>query len=92
MSLVLCLAVTGLCFSLLEKQIRRRPFFFYLFFVLLSLLSLFLPHKFLTPPVAYVVNRLLKRGVLAGSMFLWVMYAIVLPQKSSSSRFGLYTK
>ena len=86
MSLVLCLAVTGLCFSLLEKQIRRRPFFFYLFFVLLSLLSLFLPHKFLTPPVAYVVNRLLKRGVLAGSMFLWVMYAIVLPQKSRLQR------
>ena len=86
MSLVLCLAVTGLCFSLLEKQIRRRPVFFYLFFVLLSLLSLFLPHKFLTPPVAYVVNRLLKRGVLAGSMFLWVMYAIVLPQKSRLQR------
>ena len=68
MSLVLCLAVTGLCFSLLEKQIRRRPVFFYLFFVLLSLIGIFLPHRFMTPPVAYVVNRLLKRGVLAGRM------------------------
>ena len=86
MSLVLCLAVTGLCFSLLEKQIRRRPVFFYLFFVLLSLTGIFLPHRFMTPPVAYVVNRLLKRGVLAGSLFLWVMYAIVLPQKSRLQR------
>lgn len=86
MSLALCLAVTGLCFSLLEKQIRRRPVFFYLFFVLLSLTGIFLPHRFMTPPVAYVVNRLLKRGVLAGSLFLWVMYAIVLPQKSRLQR------
>ncbi len=50
MSLVLCLAVTGLCFSLLEKQIRQRPFFFYLFFVLLSLLSIFLPMDLTVPP------------------------------------------
>ena len=86
MSLVLCLAVTGLCFSLLEKQIRRRPVFFYLFFVLLSLLSIFLPKQLTVPPLAYLVNRLLRRGVLAGSMFLWVMYAIVLPQKSRLQR------
>ena len=86
MSLVLCLAVTGLCFSLLEKQIRRRPVFFYLFFVLLSLLSIFLPKQLTVPPLAYLVNRLLRRGVLAGAMFLWVMYAIVLPQKSRLQR------
>ena len=86
MSLVLCLAVTGLCFSLLEKQIRRRPVFFYLFFVLLSLLSIFLPKQLTVPPLAYLVNRLLRRGVLAGAMFLWVMYAIVLPAKSRLQR------
>ena len=86
MSLVLCLAVTGLCFSLLEKQIRRRPVFFYLFFVLLSLLSIFLPKQLTVPPLAYLINRLLRRGVLAGAMFLWVMYAIVLPQKSRLQR------
>lgn len=86
MSLVLCLAVTGLCFSLLEKQIRRRPVFFYLFFVLLSLLSIFLPKQLTIPPLAYLVNRLLRRGVLAGALFLWVMYAIVLPQKSRLQR------
>ena len=86
MSLVLCLAVTGLCFSLLEKQIRRRPVFFYLFFVLLSLLSVFLPKQLTIPPLAYLVNRLLRRGVLAGALFLWVMYAIVLPQKSRLQR------
>ena len=86
MSLVLCLAVTGLCFSLLEKQIRRRPFFFYLFFVLLSLLSIFLPKQLTIPPLAYLINRLLRRGVLAGALFLWVMYAIVLPQKSRLQR------
>lgn len=86
MSLVLCLAVTGLCFSLLEKQIRRRPVFFYLFFVLLSLLSIVLPKQLTIPPLAYLVNRLLRRGVLAGALFLWVMYAIVLPQKSRLQR------
>ena len=86
MSLVLCLVVTGLCFSLLEKQIRRRPVFFYLFFVLLSLLSIFLPKQLTVPPLAYLVNRLLRRGVLAGAMFLWVMYAIVLPAKSRLQR------
>ena len=86
MSLVLCLAVTGLCFSLLEKQIRRRPVFFYLFFVLLSLLSIFLPKQLTIPPLAYLINRLLRRGVLAGALFLWVMYAIVLPQKSRLQR------
>ncbi|WP_424141895.1 FMN-binding protein [Stomatobaculum longum] len=86
MSLVLCLAVTGLCFSLLEKQIRRRPVFFYLFFVLLSLLSIVLPKQLTVPPLAYLVNRLLRRGVLAGTMFLWVMYAIVLPAKSRLQR------
>lgn len=86
MSLVLCLAVTGLCFSLLEKQIRRRPFFFYLFFMLLSLLSIFLPKQLTIPPLAYLINRLLRRGVLAGALFLWVMYAIVLPQKSRLQR------
>lgn len=86
MSLVLCLAVTGLCFSLLEKQIRRRPVFFYLFFVLLSLLSIFLPKQLTVPPLAYLINRLLRRGVLAGALFLWVMYAIVLPAKSRLQR------
>lgn len=86
MSLVLCLAVTGLCFSLLEKQIRRRPVFFYLFFMLLSLLSIFLPKQLTIPPLAYLVNRLLRRGVLAGALFLWVMYAIVLPAKSRLQR------
>ena len=86
MSLVLCLAVTGLCFSLLEKQIRQRPFFFYLFFVLLSLPSIFLPMDLTVPPVAYFINRLLRRGVLAGALFLWVMYAIVLPPKSRLQR------
>ena len=86
MSLVLCLAVTGLCFSLLEKQIRRRPVFFYLFFVLLSLLSIVLPKQLTVPPLAYLINRLLRRGVLAGAMFLWVMYAIVLPAKSRLQR------
>ena len=86
MSLVLCLAVTGLCFSLLEKQIRRRPVFFYLFFVLLSFLSIVLPKQLTVPPLAYLINRLLRRGVLAGAMFLWVMYAIVLPAKSRLQR------
>ena len=45
-----------------------------------------MPKQLTIPPLAYLVNRLLRRGVLAGALFLWVMYAIVLPQKSRLQR------
>lgn len=86
MSLVFCPAVTGLCFSLLEKRIRRRPVSFCLFFMLLSLLDISLLKQLTVSLPAYLVNRLLRYGVFADSMLLWVMYAIILSQKGRPRR------
>ena len=87
------LTITLLCslafFHFFGKAVKKKPVVLYGICILLSLVSIFYPREGGLPFLDFFFKKIMQRGVLAGSLFIWVMLAPVLP-KSFSGRKTIY--
>ena len=87
------LTITLLCslafFHFFGKAVKKKPAVLYGICILLSLVSIFYPREGGLPFLDFFFKKIMQRGILAGSLFIWVMQAPVLP-KSFSGRKTIY--
>ena len=87
------LTITLLCslafFHFFGKAVKKKPAVLYGICILLSLLSIFYPREGGLPFLDFFFKKIMQRGILAGSLFILVMLAPVLP-KSFSGRKTIY--
>ena len=87
------LTLTLLCslafFHFFGKALKKKPAVLYGICILLSLVSIFYPREGGLPFLDFFFKKIMQRGVLAGSLFIWVMLAPVLP-KSFAGRKTIY--
>ena len=87
------LTITLLCslafFHFFGKAVKKKPAVLYGICILLSLVSIFYPREGGLPFLDFFFKKIMQRGMLAGSLFIWVMLAPVLP-KSFSGRKTIY--
>ena len=87
------LTITLLCslafFHFFGKAVKKKPAVLYGICILLSLVSIFYPREGGLPFLDFFFKKIMQRGILAGSLFIWVMLAPVLP-KSFSGRKTIY--
>ena len=76
-------------FHFFGKALKKKPAVLYGICILLSLVSIFYPREGGLPFLDFFFKKIMQRGVLAGSLFIWVMIAPVLP-KSFSGRKTIY--
>ena len=76
-------------FHFFGKALKKKPAVLYGICILLSLVSIFYPREGGIPFLDFFFKKIMQRGVLAGSLFIWVMLAPVLP-KSFSGRKTIY--
>ena len=85
--------LTSICslafFHFFGKALKKKPAVLYGICILLSLVSIFYPREGGFPFLDFFFKKIMQRGVLAGSLFIWVMLAPVLP-KSFSGRKTIY--
>ena len=89
MILTLTLICSLAFFHFFGKALKKKPAVLYGICILLSLVSIFYPREGGLPFLDFFFKKIMQRGVLAGSLFIWVMQAPVLP-KSSSERKTIY--
>lgn len=89
MILILTLLCTLAFFHFFGKSLKKKPAVLYGICILLSLVSIFYPREGGLPFLDLFFKKIMQRGVLAGSLFIWVMLAPVLP-KSFSGRKTIY--
>ena len=87
------LTITLLCslafFHFFGKAVKKKPVVLYGICILLSLVSIFYPREGGLPFLDFFFKKNMQRGILAGSLFILVMLAPVLP-KSFSGRKTIY--
>ena len=87
------LTLTLLCslafFHFFGKALKKKPAVLYGICILLSLVSIFYPREGGLPFLDFFFKKIMQRGILAGSLFILVMLAPVLP-KSFSGRKTIY--
>ena len=87
------LTITLLCslafFHFFGKAVKKKPAVLYGVCILLSLVSIFYPREGGLPFLDFFFKKIMQRGVMAGSLFILVMLAPVLP-KSFSGRKTIY--
>ena len=87
------LTITLLCslafFHFFGKAVKKKPAVLYGICILLSLVSIFYPREGGLPFLDFFFKKIMQRGILAGSLFIWVMLAPVLP-RSFSGRKTIY--
>ena len=87
------LTLTLLCslafFHFFGKAVKKKPAVLYGICILLSLVSIFYPREGGLPFLDFFFKKIMQRGVLAGSLFILVMLAPVLP-RSFSGRKTIY--
>ena len=87
------LTLTLLCslafFHFFGKAVKKKPAVLYGICILLSLVSIFYPREGGLPLLDFFFKKIMQRGILAGSLFILVMLAPVLP-KSFSGRKTIY--
>mgnify|MGYP000950360465 FL=1 len=87
------LTITLLCslafFHFFGKAVKKKPAVLYGICILLSLVSIFYPREGGLPFLDFFFKKIMQRGILAGSLFILVMLAPVLP-KSFSGRKTIY--
>ena len=76
-------------FHFFGKALKKKPAVLYGICILLSLVSIFYPREGGLPFLDFFFKKIMQRGVLAGSLFIWVMLASVLP-KSFAGRKTIY--
>ena len=89
MIVILTLICSLAFFHLFGKALKKKPAVLYGICILLSLVSIFYPREGGIPFLDFFFKKIMQRGVLAGSLFIWVMMAPVLP-KSFSGRKTIY--
>ena len=89
MILILTLLCTLAFFHFFGKSLKKKPAVLYGICILLSLVSIFYPREGGLPFLDFFFKKIMQRGVLAGSLFVWVMLAPVLP-KSFAGRKTIY--
>lgn len=89
MIVILTLICSLAFFHFFGKALKKKPAVFYGICILLSLVSIFYPREGGLPFLDFFFKKIMQRGVLAGSLFIWVMLAPVLP-KSFSGRKTIY--
>lgn len=89
MILILALICSLAFFHFFGKALKKKPAVLYGICILLSLVSIFYPREGGLPFLDFFFKKIMQRGVLAGSLFIWVMLAPVLP-KSFSGRKTIY--
>ena len=87
------LTITLLCslafFHFFGKAVKKKPAVLSGICILLSLVSIFYPREGGLPFLDFFFKKIMQRGILAGSLFILVMLAPVLP-KSFSGRKTIY--
>ena len=89
MILTLTLICSLAFFHFFGKALKKKPAVLYGICILLSLVSIFYPREGGLPFLDFFFKKIMQRGVLAGSLFILVMLAPVLP-KSFSGRKTIY--
>ena len=89
MIVILTLICSLAFFHFFGKALKKKPAVLYGICILLSLVSIFYPREGGLPFLDFFFKKIMQRGVLAGSLFIWVMIAPVLP-KSFSGRKTIY--
>ena len=84
------LTITLLCslafFHFFGKAVKKKPAVLYGICILLSLLSIFYPREGGLPFLDFFFKKIMQRGILAGSLFILVMLAPVLPKPFSGRK------
>ena len=89
MIVILTLLCSLAFFHFFGKALKKKPAVLYGICILLSLVSIFYPREGGLPFLDFFFKKIMQRGVLAGSLFIWVMLAPVLP-KNFSGRKTIY--
>ena len=89
MIVILTLICSLAFFHFFGKALKKKPAVLYGICILLSLVSIFYPREGGLPFLDFFFKKIMQRGVLAGSLFIWVMLAPVLP-RSFSGRKTIY--
>ena len=89
MIVILTLICSLAFFHFFGKALKKKPAVLYGICILLSLVSIFYPREGGLPFLDFFFKKIMQRGILAGSLFIWVMLAPVLP-KSFSGRKIIY--
>ena len=86
MILTLTLICSLAFFHFFGKALKKKPAVLYGICILLSLVSIFYPREGGLPFLDFFFKKIMQRGILAGSLFIWVMLAPVLPKRFSGRK------
>ena len=89
MIVILTLICSLAFFHFFGKALKKKPAVLYGICILLSLVSIFYPREGGLPFLDFFFKKIMQRGIFAGSLFILVMLAPVLP-KSFSGRKTIY--
>ena len=86
MIVILTLLCSLAFFHFCGKAVKKKPAALYGICILLSLVSIFYPREGGLPFLDFFFQKIMQRGVLAGSLFILVMLAPVLPKRFSGRK------
>ena len=86
MIVILTLICSLAFFHFFGKALKKKPAVVYGICILLSLVSIFYPREGGLPFLDFFFKKIMQRGILAGSLFIWVMIAPVLPKRFSGRK------
>ena len=86
MIVILTLLCSLAFFHFFGKAVKKKPAVLYGICILLSLVSIFYPREGGLPFLDFFFKKIMQRGILAGSLFIWVMLAPVLPRSFSGRK------
>ena len=86
MIVILTLLCSLAFFHFFGKAVKKKPAVLYGICILLSLVSIFYPREGGLPFLDFFFKKIMQRGILAGSLFIWVMIAPVLPKRFSGRK------
>ena len=89
MIVILTLLCSLAFFHFFGKAVKKKPAVLYGICILLSLVRIFYPREGGLPFLDFFFKKIMQRGILAGSLFILVMLAPVLP-RSFSGRKTIY--
>ena len=86
MIVILTLLCSLAFFHFFGKAVKKKPAVLYGICILLSLASIFYPREGGLPFLDFFFRKIMQRGILAGSLFILVMIAPVLPKRFSGRK------
>ena len=86
MIVILTLLCSLAFFHFFGKAVKKKPAVLYGICILLSLVSIFYPREGGLPFLDFFFKKIMQRGILAGSLFILVMLAPVLPKHFSGRK------